>query len=135
MPAIDRCEPQVIRALEKEGWVVEAHHYLIRISTKKNAFADLRLRKATNHLLIAEVKCFASRVLRLDEAYHTIGQYQVYRKALQLSKIVDPLYLAIPSPAYARLIAEPPVYATMQEAMIKLILIDLEREAIERWIH
>ena len=135
MPAIDRCEPQIVRALEKDGWAVIKRHMLIRLGGNRNAFADLQVRKGINQILIAEVKCFTASPLQLDEVYNAIGQYQVYRNALRLKHRDEPLYLAIPGYAHMRLAAQPSVWATIQEAMIKLIVVDLVQETIIRWLH
>lgn len=82
MPALDQCEPQVIRALQKAGWVVTHQPLQIRVSRNEAVYADLRLIQPAvkQTIIIVEVKCFAGKRSLLDEFYHAVGQYIVYRE-------------------------------------------------------
>ena len=64
MPAIDRCEPQTVRALEKDGWLVTHQPFAILMDNLRGGyiFADLRLQKPQTgqSAIVVEVKCFAS---------------------------------------------------------------------------
>ena len=46
MPAVDSCEPQMIRALEKAGWTIAKQHYPIRLGKSKGiVYADLLIER------------------------------------------------------------------------------------------
>jgi hypothetical protein len=137
VPAIDTCEPQVIRALEKAGWVVTDRPYAIRIYPKQGfVYADLRLRnrQQQTELVVIEVKCFLDNRPPLDEFYHAVGQYIYYRNALHLDNQALPLYLAVPLSVYNTFIQRDIVQATLKDAKINLVVVDLDAEAIAQWI-
>lgn len=136
MPATDSCEPQVIRALQKEGWKVLEQHYHIYLGINKGSvYADLLIQKAEKQLLVVEIKCFADQRSLMDELYHGIGQYLIYRTALELKRLAEPVYLALPTHAYARLVKHDAIRLTLEGAKINLIIIDMDQQEIEQWIH
>jgi XisH protein len=61
MPAIDQCEPAVINALQKAGWVVTHQPLFLRLDSHEAIYADLRLQHQQDNqaIIILEVKCFA----------------------------------------------------------------------------
>jgi hypothetical protein len=82
MPAIDECEPQMLRALAKDDWAVINQPLTLRSGiARKQLFADLYLQKMTTkeQIIVVEIKCFPESRSRIDKFYHAIGQYQVYR--------------------------------------------------------
>lgn len=104
LPALDQCEPQIIRAFEKIGWIIVKKPYPVIIAQKgiRTLFAYLLLKLGNKFLIVVEVKCFPDSRSIIDELYHTIGQYIMYRNALKLAQQEMPLYLAIPAPPYIR---------------------------------
>ena len=77
MLAIDRCEPQMIHALEKDGWIVTHQPFAIKIDRTRTGyiFADLRLHhpQTDQSAIVVEVKCFESTRTFLDEFNHAVG--------------------------------------------------------------
>lgn len=138
MPAVDDCEPQVIRALEKADWVVVDRPYSIQLveKTSRYVFADLRLESVQNNdeMIVVEVKCFPTSRSQIDEFYHAFGQYVVYRHALRLRGISTPIYLTMPDAAYKVLIQIPAIQAALVDSDVKIILVDLASETITQWI-
>jgi hypothetical protein len=136
--AIDACEPQVIRALEKDGWQILAKPYVFRL-VGRNLFADMSLQRVKEgqieRAIILEVKCFTNPQADLSELYTAVGQYEAYRSALILEKDTTPIYLSIPLNAYERLIQEPIVPAIFQVAGIKLVVVDIETEEVVQWLN
>jgi hypothetical protein len=63
MPAFDQCHEQVVRALQKEGWNVEAEQVTLSLG-KRRIFVDLRAVRGVNgnrqQIMLIEVKCFPS---------------------------------------------------------------------------
>jgi hypothetical protein len=139
MPAIDQCEPQIIRALQKQGWKVIDRPFAIRIGQGKigYVYADLRLNHIQNQqsLIVVEVKCFSSTRTVLDEFYQAIGQYMVYRHALKMKDIQTPLYLAIPETIYASFFQNQLIADVLQDTRVKQIVVDLEKEEVVLWRH
>jgi hypothetical protein len=137
MPAIDVCEPAVIRALEKAGWVVTNRPFYIRFQEPKSdyIFADLRLQQIDSEktIIVAEVKCFEQSLL--DEFYRAVGQYILYRQALCLQRIDAPIYLAVPLTVYETFFQKPVIAASVTDVQMKVIVVNLEKEEVARWIH
>ena len=138
MPAIDQCEPQIIRALEKSGWKVTHNPFAIKIERNKAGyiFADLRLEHDTEneHIIIVEVKCFDSSRTILEEFYHAVGQCVVYRNALANNDITTAVYLALPTIAYETFFQKQLIQSVVNDIQLQLIVIDLEKEEVVQWI-
>lgn len=138
MPAVDVCEPQVIKALDKAGWDVKQRQYSIRLRRRSSRYvhADLLLihRNTQQQLIVVEVKCFNESPSLLSEFYCAVGQYLFYRNALKWDQKTEVLYLAIPESIYARLLEVPAVGLMLTEVKVNLIIVDLEREEIKQWI-
>jgi hypothetical protein len=138
MPASDSCEAAVIRALDKAGWAVEERNYAIRIPNTKPrryVFADLRLidKQTQRENLVVEIKCFAKNRPLLDEFYHALGQYLVYRTLLQSKRPSVKTYLCIPLDAEQRLLKLSIVRTILKQFAVDYIVVDIEREVVVRW--
>lgn len=136
MAAKDHCQPQIVKALQKAGWHVEKEQMMIDYSEERAPlWADLRLSKhaSNQEIIIVEVKCFQDERSYLSDLYQAIGQYQVYRTALDLRGQLAPLYLAIPQPIFEGLLAEPALRATLDRATIQLIVVELTQEEVVTW--
>jgi len=137
MSALDSCEPEVIRALEKDGWGIDQKPFVIRTDLH-NVLADFSLRRnvdiPTEHIIILEVKCFSNPDNDLQEFYTAMGQYQFYRYALLLEGVRWSIYLAVPHVAYQRLVEDDAMVATFEQLSVNLVTIDLEREVVIQWI-
>lgn len=136
MPAIDSCEPQVIRAMEKAGWQVTHQPYPVRISRNEGIIADARLRHTARkrQIIVLEVKCFPENRPTLDEFYRATGQYILYRNMLILKGVSTPLYLAIPTTVYESFFTRKSIQATVNDAKIKLVVIDIAIEEVVKWV-
>jgi hypothetical protein len=138
MPAIDVCEPQVIRALEKDGWHIVDKPHLIRIANTI-IYADMSLEQHSNgdskEIIVVEVKCFTNPKHDLDNFYVAIGQYQVYRSAVETYQNFVPVYLALPQEAYNRLTQKPLFGTLLRQIDVKLVIINLITERVIEWIH
>jgi hypothetical protein len=136
MPAIDECQPQIITALTKLGWQVTHQPFVIRISKTEGVFADLRLQHVSDHrtIIIVEVKCFTETRSILDEFYHIVGQYILYRQALLLKQIDTPLFLAMPIQAFEQLSQKQTIVSVLEQNQIKIIVVNLGREEVVAWI-
>lgn len=130
MPALDNCHPQVVRALEKEGWVVSPKPYRLTFGERPYLFIDILAQHDDSRIIIVEVKCFNDN--QLNDLYIAVGQYLIYRSLLRAKNISDPLYLAIPQDIYESLFKEIGMFV-VEETQIKLIVVDIDREVIVKW--
>lgn len=136
MPAYDVCHEQVVRALEKEGWqiVIENEQYRYQ---RRSIYVDFRAERhgngSTQTILLAEVKCFADEKSYTTDLYTAIGQYLMYRELLDKLSAMISIYLAIPRSIYDTVFEEV-ARSLIQRYRIKLLIVNLETEAIEQWI-
>jgi predicted metalloprotease with PDZ domain len=136
MSALDACEPQIIHALEKDGWQIVEKPHQIKVD-RRIVFADFSARHTNedgdHYIIVMEVKCFANPKTDLTELYTAIGQYQLYRTALLKNDENYPLYLAIPHNAYERFVDNPTLLATFQVTEVKLVVVDIVQEVVVQW--
>lgn len=82
MPALDKCEPQVLNAFRKDGWSVASKPFVLP-THDRNVYADFSLQRGTNgtseQIIVVEVKCFTNPEQDFAELYGAVGQYQFYR--------------------------------------------------------
>jgi hypothetical protein len=135
--ALDVCEPQVIRALEKAGWRVLEKPFTLRSNTRL-VYADFSLQRLANgsaeQIIVVEVKCFTDPGEDLTQFYITKGQYDLYLVAVSLSKLHFPVYLAIPDVAYARLMNDEFIRGVIDQSKMKLVVVDIDKEEVIEWI-
>ena len=93
--------------------------------------ADMRAQRDSDEIIVVEVKCFVDD--EVTELYTAIGQYMIYRNLLKQSPSNLHVYLAIPSDAYYGIFRDIAM-GVVSEAQIRLIVVDLENEVIERWL-
>ncbi len=135
MPALDQCEPQIIRALEKKGWVLEAQPRTL-LAPDVNLYADLGMRSPDNKRgIVIEVKCFPPGRSKLDELYRAVGQYLMYETVLELMGVSQPVFIAVPNRIYADLLQRESVQKMLARAKIKMIVVSIEMETVEQWIN
>lgn len=138
MPKLDDCHPQIVHALEKEGWQVATAPYVLPFpgTSRRPLQIDLYARRydadQLTTIIIVEVKCFSNPKSDWDDLYTAIGQYIVYRNLLRRRGVSDSIYLAVPSHAYEGVIGQVAL-PIMDEIQIKMVVVDIDREVIERW--
>lgn len=134
--AYDSCHQQIVNALIKAGWEIDAQSPYFRLP---DIFVNPDIRAvqrngSVEQIIIVEVKCFSNSYNDLDELYRAIGQYLIYRCVLKIKKLNYKLYLAIPLPVYDRLFQRDPVRKTIKEAQIKMLVVDIVREEMVQWL-
>lgn len=110
--------------------------YFVRVSRRESAFIDLRLTSSADQksICIVEVKCFAKKMGLLDEFYHAVGQYLTYRSIFKLRRIDDPLYLSVPKTIYDDFFQRKTVQLVLNDAKIKVLVVDIDNEDVIAWI-
>jgi hypothetical protein len=134
MPAIDTCQPNVIRALEKDGWRIQGTNIYLR-HEKRYILVDIEAVHVANghsrQILLAEVKCFSNPSEATQDIYTAIGQYAVYRAMLEERGDEKPLYLAIPAHAYQ--LFDTVIQRASSYVKMKIIVVDIDQEVILEW--
>ena len=134
MPATDQCEPQVINALQKEGWEVETRSYPL-VAEDAIYYADLRLKSANNQrMIVVEVKCFPDSTTLVEALYRAVGQYLLYENILARNEPGATIYLSIPNHVYTQIRARESLLSLIKRAKIKLIVVSIETETVEQWL-
>jgi hypothetical protein len=82
---------------------------------------------------LAEIKCFPDASSDTTELYKALGQYILYRAVLTELQDDTPLYLVIPEHIYNTVFESTARRATTDNH-IKLLIVNLETEAISQWI-
>ena len=137
MPALDYCHPQIVHALEKDGWTVRDKPLEID-TAERTVFIDIEARKLSNgtsqHILLAEIKCFPDRDRTTRDLYIALGQYIVYQAVLDERELSLPLFLAIPEAVYHSTVFDPAVQRAIRDRDVMVLVVDLAIERIVQWI-
>jgi len=135
MPAFDSCHPQIVQALEKEGWDISLEQFLIRIDRSHRVYIDIEAHHTNSQsVMVVEVKCFQDVESETTDLYSAIGQYLIYRNLLERNAITIPLYLAIPLQAFSGVFNRM-AFPMISQNHVKIIVVDLEREVIKQWLN
>jgi hypothetical protein len=129
MPNEDACQPEIIAALEKDGWIITDRQVYVE-SSEIYIFIDLEAMKV-DRITYIEVKCFPG-ASTTTEFYAAVGQYCLYREVLNLEMPGMILYLAIPAHVYDKF--GDAYRNTLSNNRVKIILVDLGKKTIIKWI-
>lgn len=137
MPGRDYLHATVRTALERDGWTITADPLVLRVG-RRNLFVDLGAERILTadrgaERIAVEVKSFLgeSDIVELEAA---LGQYILYEKILQKQHPGRILWLAIPAHAWSGIFREAIGELLLAEDFLRLLVINEEREEIERWI-
>ena len=133
MPARDHHHEAVKNALQKDGWLI-THDPRTVVLPERFLYIDLRATRMDKEIaILVEVKGFeqASQVEALAEA---LGKYNLYRAALQLNGIREPLYLAIPQAAYNGIVSETLGHQIIHDYGVRILVFDVATEEIIQWL-
>jgi hypothetical protein len=109
---------------------VVAPHEVIR-----RLYIDLQAQSTWGQIVLIEVKGIGH--LPVHELMELVGQYLVYRAALDSLNDATPLYVAIPVTIYQDIVAHPLGQRVIRDQLknpIPFVLYDPEQEEIVRWI-
>ena len=133
MPAKDRYHDTVTQSLIKDGWAITHNQFTI-VLPERFLWIDLRAVKATEQTaILIEVKGLES-ASAVEALAMAVGKYMLYRSALELSAIDEPLYLAVPVRAFRGILSETVGRYLIQELNIHLVVFDPEQTEIVQWI-
>jgi len=134
VPAKDRYQDTVIRALQKAGWPLITEQIAIIVEDRR-LWIDIRARKEAEDLaILIEVKGFEGMPSPIEYLANATGKYAMYRAALDYLQIEMPLYMAVPEAAYRGILSEEIGKQTLKHNNVRLLVFDPEREEIVKWI-
>lgn len=137
MPRKDAFHDIVINALEFEGWKILNDPLFVPTEGGVNFFIDI----GAEHILEAEKEgvqiAIEVKSFNKDSAsysfYEILGQYLVYEEALKEQPIQIPLYIAIASLGYEKLIDAPIFKRMIEKYRLKFIIVEPQTEKIQLW--
>lgn len=139
MPVQDHHHPIVRRALLKAGWTIVREQFFVAVGTSaeitRRLYVDLQVQSAAGKAVLIEIKGFTGSPTH--ELMELIGQFLVYRAALDYLDDATPLYVAIPVAAYNTTIKHvlaQTVINTMLKTPIPFVLYDPSLEELVQWI-
>ncbi len=137
MPAKDVYHDNAKHALVKEGWEVtddplrldwDDTPLFIDLGAEQLLIAEKGLQK-----IAVEIKSFLSKS-EIEDLKNALGQFVLYRAALQASEPERKLYLAIRETTYLNLFTSPKTKALCQQEQIHLLVFNPQTEEIVVWI-
>jgi hypothetical protein len=133
MPAKDRYHGIVAQSLIKDGWAITHDQFTI-VLPERFLWIDLRAIKAAEQTaVLIEVKGLES-ASAVEALALAVGKYVLYRTALELSAIDEPLYLAVPVAAFDGILSETLGRHLIENLNIHLVVFEPEQMEIVQWI-
>jgi len=138
MPAKDIFHNTVKNALQKEGWTITHDPLFIRFG-KVELYIDLGAEKLiaakkNGEQIAVEIKSFLADS-NITDFHSTLGQFMNYRMALEDLQPERTLYLAIPSGIYDNFFTLPFGQKAIEYHQLKLIVYDIKKEGIVKWLN
>lgn len=135
MPAKDLYHQIVREALEQEGWVVTHDTYFMYMG-KRRGFIDLGAEmigaEKDKDVIAVEVKTFAG-LSEIEDFRDALGQYLLYKLALQKKEPERVLYLAIPEDFYVDFFDDAFFVEITNLYEVKIIVFNPETKQIVQW--
>ncbi|MEH2180905.1 element excision factor XisH family protein [Nostoc sp.] len=136
MSAKDAFHTVVRTALEKDGWLITHDPYALQAGTLE-LYIDLGAEKVIaaekqGQKIAVEIKSFLSPS-KITELYAALGQFIIYRIALQKQEANRTLYLTFPSTVYNEFFILPFIQSVIKTNYLCLLIYNIEQEAIAQW--
>jgi len=127
----------VKQALIKDGWTILADPYPLQyaeFSLRVDLAAERKLTtEGTACRIIVEVKSFVG-ISFIHQFQQAIGQYSMYRDAIELNGLDYEIYLAVSNEAYQDNFHQTAVQNSMKKHDLKLVVVDIDEEQVILWI-
>ncbi|MCI0711416.1 MAG: XisH family protein [Chloroflexi bacterium] len=136
MPAKDDHHDIVVRCLTNAGWTILSEQEYLSIGTSpethRRLYIDIKAGLSDGLVILIEVKSLArSPVHQLMEL---LGQYLVYRAALEYLDIDIPLYIAVTQQGFENAFHHVLGQQIMRQYEVQLVVYDPLLEEIREWI-
>ncbi len=127
----------VKNALIKDGWRITHDPFPIEFGLRK-VYADLGADKLLGaekgeQKIVVEIKSFLGLSL-ITELERALGQFVLYKSWLVRSKPDRVLFIALGQDIYDELFRDIAGEVLIEDYALKIIVVDMEREEIVRWI-
>jgi XisH protein len=137
MPAKDLYHGSVRSALLKDHWIVTHDPLALRYG-KKDLFIDLGAEQfiaaeKQGRKIAIEIKSFMGRS-EVEDLRNALGQYVLYQNVLEIKEPDRQLYLAVPTQAFTEIFTEDLGKLILTKNLMKVMIFDIDREEIVRWI-
>ena len=139
MPAKDRHHDTVVRCLTKAGWSIIREQYALVVAESEDdfrrLFIDIAAQSESEQVALIEVKSLEPSAVH--KFMELVGQYVVYRTALDYIGDTTPLYVAISEADFETMINQPLGQRVIRDRLtepIQFVVFDLIDEEIVRWI-
>lgn len=137
MPAKDIIHETVKAALVKDGWRI-THDPLTIPVDDTNVFIDLGAERPLaaekdGRKIAVEVKSFTG-ISVMSDLERAFGQYEIYGMLLGRFEPERQLYLAVSASTFANVFERAVGKILISESSLKMIVVDLDRKEIARWI-
>ncbi len=138
MPAQDIIHNAVKNALIKDGWVITDDPYAIEYEDA-TVFIDLGAERSiaaerAGEKIVVEIKSFVGPSVIRDVEL-ALGQYVLYVSFLEVVEPDRKLYLAISDAIYENIFGRKSIDWLIQRNRVPLIVINILREEVVRWIN
>ena len=131
--ARDKYHDNVVNALKKDGWRIVDDPYTLFLDTRR-LYVDLLAKRGDEEAVLIEVKVFEEARSPMNYIASAVGQYLLYKAALDLLNDTTPLFLAIPETIYDTLMEETVVAHYIKFTKTKLMIYNSTSEVIVKWI-
>lgn len=137
MPAKDAYHQVVRNALEKDSWIITHDPFKVILGRRKG-YIDLGAEKLlaaekANQKIAVEIKSFLG-VSDLDEFEDALGQFLIYKLALEKKEPDRTLYLAIPLSTYNDFFDDAFFQEVLKRFAVFLLIFDENQESIAQWL-
>ncbi|NES21017.1 MAG: fatty-acid synthase [Symploca sp. SIO3E6] len=124
-------------ALEKDGWTITDELFRLTIGSRSD-YIDLGAEKLivaekADRKIAIEIKSFVSPS-PVNDLESALGQYILYRDALQRSQSERTLYLAITNEVYLDFFQEEIAQMVVENQRLKLIIFNPDQMEVVKWI-
>ncbi len=138
MPRYDKYHEAVKNALIKDGWTITDDPLTVEyedvfLYADLGAERTLAAEKGKDKIAV-EIKVFGSRSLYSDFE-KAIGQYQLYRLFLGKVEPDRKVFLAVSREVFEESFQRPSVKLATTEFAVKILVFEVEKEEIVKWIN
>jgi len=132
LPAKDRYHDRLKNALIKDQWRITDEQVKLKMGERR-LWIDLEAEHQTERtLILVEVKEMVSPS-QVDDLANSVGQYLMYRVALENKNIQIPLYMAVSTTTLRGILSEEIGQLMIERFQISLIIFDPDSEVITEW--
>lgn len=138
MPAKDAFHTIVRTALERESWQI-THDPLRLVLGRRKGYVDLAAEKLLaaqrgTQKIAVEIKSFLG-TSTLDEFEDALGQFLIYKVALEANEPDRQLFLAVPVSVYTDFFDDPFFAGILKRYGVQLLIFDEDQQTIVQWIN